>query len=83
MRKMQPVVLITKIIGVTFAVCGRLAVGKEGPLAHIGAVVGALVLYIPGPQFEFLRNDKSKHRKEIQKEGKMQTNQNENKKLHS
>ena len=50
-------VLITKIIGVTFAVCGRLAVGKEGPLGHIGGVIGALVLYIPGLGFEFLRND--------------------------
>lgn len=53
-------VLITKIIGVTFAVCGRLAVGKEGPLAHIGAIVGVLVLYIPGLNFEFLRNDTQK-----------------------
>lgn len=52
--------LVTKIVGVTFAVCGRLAVGKEGPLAHIGAVVGASVLYIPGLGFEFLRNDYNK-----------------------
>ena len=50
-------VLVTKIIGVTFAVCGRLAVGKEGPLAHIGAIVGTIILYIPGLDFEFLRND--------------------------
>ena len=53
-------VLITKIIGVTFAVCARLAVGKEGPLAHIGSVIGALILYIPGLGFEFLRNDTQK-----------------------
>jgi len=53
-------VLVTKIIGVTFAVCGRLAVGKEGPLAHIGAIIGALVIYIPGLDFEFLRNDTQK-----------------------
>jgi len=52
--------LVTKIIGVTFAVCARLAVGKEGPLAHIGAIMGALVLYIPGLGFEFLRNDTDK-----------------------
>jgi chloride channel 7 len=40
--------LFTKIFGVTFAVLGRLCVGKEGPLAHIGAICGVLVLYIPG-----------------------------------
>lgn len=51
-------VLITKMVGVTFAVSGKLAVGKEGPLGHIGAICGVLVLYIPG--FEFLRNDESK-----------------------
>ena len=39
--------LLTKVIGVTFAVAGKLCVGKEGPLAHIGAVIGPSVLYIP------------------------------------
>jgi chloride channel 7 len=52
--------LITKVVGVTFAVLGKLAVGKEGPLAHIGAISGALVLYLPGVGFEFLRNDEKK-----------------------
>jgi chloride channel 7 len=46
--------LITKMFGVVFAVVGRLCVGKEGPLAHIGANVGALVIYIPKLGFEFL-----------------------------
>lgn len=49
--------LITKAVGVTFAVTGKLCVGKEGPLAHIGAIVGLSVLYIPGLGFEFLRNE--------------------------
>ena len=39
--------LITKVIGVVLAVSGRLCVGKEGPLGHIGACWGALCLYIP------------------------------------
>ena len=39
--------LITKIIGVVFAVSGRLCIGKEGPLAHIGANIGAMAPYIP------------------------------------
>lgn len=37
--------LITKIFGVVLAIAGTLAIGKEGPLAHIGANLGALVLY--------------------------------------
>jgi chloride channel 7 len=52
--------LITKILGVIFAITGKLCVGKEGPLAHIGANIGILVLYIPGLGFEFLRNDEKK-----------------------
>ncbi len=47
--------LITKIFGVTLAVAGGLAIGKEGPLAHIGANLGSgLVTQIP--LFKFLRN---------------------------
>ena len=52
--------LVVKIFGVIFAVIGGLCVGKEGPLAHIGANVGAVVPYLPIPRFEFLRNDRKK-----------------------
>lgn len=52
--------LITKIFGVVCAVSGSICVGKEGPLAHIGGIIGAMVLYLPGRSFEFLRNDESK-----------------------
>lgn len=38
--------LITKIFGVVLAVAGTLAIGKEGPLAHIGANLGALIPYL-------------------------------------
>ena len=50
--------IITKIIGVVLAVVGGLAVGKEGPLAHIGANLGSATVYLPG--LEFMRNNKSK-----------------------
>jgi len=43
---------VTKIVGVILAVAGGLAVGKEGPLAHIGANVGAAIVSVPS--FEFL-----------------------------
>lgn len=45
--------LITKIFGVVLAVAGNLCVGKEGPLAHIGGNLGALVLYL-SPQLKFM-----------------------------
>lgn len=50
----------TKVLAVTLSVIGRLCVGKEGPLAHIGAIIGVMVLYIPHLGFEFLRNDESR-----------------------
>lgn len=53
--------LVTKIFGVTFAVIGKLAIGKEGPLAHIGSIIGIGVLYLPGfNRFEHLRNDENR-----------------------
>ena len=53
-------VLFTKIFGVIGAVVGSLCVGKEGPMAHIGANIGAAVGYLPLPKFDYLRNDWSK-----------------------
>ena len=52
--------LITKIIGVVLAVSGKLCVGKEGPLAHIGSIWGAAIAYLPITGFDTLRNDFSK-----------------------
>jgi len=49
---------VTKCVGVTFAVAGKLCIGKEGPLAHIGAIIGAFTLYLPG--MDHLRNDEQK-----------------------
>lgn len=50
--------LIAKIVGVALAINAKLCVGKEGPLSHIGANIGAMCLQIPG--FEHLRNDEKK-----------------------
>jgi chloride channel 7 len=50
--------LIVKIVGVIFGIVGFLYIGKEGPLAHIGAVISQLVIYyIPFPAFEYFKND--------------------------
>ena len=52
--------LFVKIFGTLFAVCGGLAVGKEGPLLHIGAIVSVLVCYMPFKSFRVLQNDVTK-----------------------
>lgn len=39
--------LFVKFLGVSFAVAGGLCGGKEGPLVHIGAIVGAASAYLP------------------------------------
>ncbi len=52
--------LVTKAIAVVLAVAGTLAVGKEGPLGHIGANLGAGVIYVFGPLFKFMQNDTKK-----------------------
>ena len=47
-------VLITKSAGVVLAVVGSLCIGKEGPLAHIGALSSQLVIhYVPIRAFKF------------------------------
>ena len=40
-------VLLIKVIGVILAVSGTLCIGKEGPLAHIGAIVAMVCLEAP------------------------------------
>jgi len=51
---------IVKVFGVVLAVVGGLCVGKEGPLAHIGAIIGVYVCYLPLPGFEWFQNDEWK-----------------------
>jgi len=49
--------LITKIFGTVLAVSGGLTIGKEGPLAHIGANIGVMVSHMPVSYFRCLHND--------------------------
>ena len=51
---------LTKVFGVVFAVVGSLCVGKEGPMAHIGANIGLFTIYLPFKDFDYLRNDVNK-----------------------
>jgi chloride channel 7 len=52
--------LFVKVFGVGLAVAGGYKVGKEGPLAHIGANIGVAVVYLPFACTQYFRNDKSK-----------------------
>ena len=48
--------LFVKIFGLCLAVSAGLCVGKEGPLAHIGAIIGHAVVYIPINSLQKFRN---------------------------
>lgn len=52
--------LIVKIVGLALAVASGLCIGKEAPLAHIGSIVGIVVIYLPIPFMDFFRNDEDK-----------------------
>lgn len=52
--------LFVKTIGLGLAVSSSLCVGKEGPLAHIGAILGHCVIYLPFPFLKYFRNDVDK-----------------------
>ncbi len=49
--------LLVKIFGILFAICSDLCIGKEGPLVHMGAVVGVISCYLPMRWTEHLQND--------------------------
>jgi len=53
--------LIIKSLCCIFGIAGGLCIGKEGPLAHIGACIAiVLIYYVPIPQFDYFKNDISK-----------------------
>jgi chloride channel 7 len=52
--------LVTKVVGVVLAVAASMRVGKEGPLAHIGAIVALVVIYLPINSMRQFRNDRDK-----------------------
>lgn len=52
---------IVKFFGLTFSVASALCIGKEGVLAHIGSIIGLLIIYLPiFPFFNYFRNNTDK-----------------------
>jgi len=49
--------LFVKVVALTLAISGGLCIGKEGPLVHIGAIVGVITCYLPINAFKYLQND--------------------------
>lgn len=54
-KYLMPIVIVVKAIGVTLAVAGTLIVGREGPLASIGAAIASFVLFSPLKYLEQFR----------------------------
>ncbi|CDW77635.1 chloride channel protein 7 [Stylonychia lemnae] len=54
--------LVVKTLGVSLAVAGGLCGGKEGPLVHIGSIVGYASAYIPMKFTRYFRNDFEKRK---------------------
>lgn len=54
--------LVVKMLGVSFGVAGGLCGGKEGPLVHIGSIVGYASAYLPFGFTKYFRNDFEKRK---------------------
>ena len=54
--------LIVKMLGVALAVSAGFAGGKEGPLVHIGIIVGTACAYLPIGITKYFRNDFEKRK---------------------
>jgi H+/Cl- antiporter ClcA len=54
--------LLVKFFSLGFAVSGGICGGKEGPLVHMGAIVGAATAYLPLTIFRPFRNDFEKRK---------------------
>jgi H+/Cl- antiporter ClcA len=55
-------VLLVKFFGVAFAVSAGLCGGKEGPLVHMGSIVGYASAYLPFKFTKYFRNDFEKRK---------------------
>jgi chloride channel 7 len=54
--------LVVKFLGLCLAIAGGVCGGKEGPLIHMGAIVGVLSAYLPCRFNTYFRNDLEKRK---------------------
>lgn len=54
--------LLVKFFGLALAVAGGICGGKEGPLVHMGSIVGYASASLPFKCFKFFRNDTEKRK---------------------
>ena len=57
-----PKALIIKFVGLALAVAAGICGGKEGPLVHMGSIVGYMVSSLPFSCFRYFRNDFEKRK---------------------
>ena len=53
---------IVKFCGTVLAVSAGICGGKEGPLVHMGTILGVLILYLPFNFLKYYRNDVDKRK---------------------
>jgi H+/Cl- antiporter ClcA len=54
--------LAVKYFGLILAVAGGVCGGKEGPLVHIGSILGYACAYLPVKCFRYFKNDVEKRK---------------------
>jgi H+/Cl- antiporter ClcA len=54
--------LTVKFLGLCFAVAGGICGGKEGPLVHMGSIIGYAAASLPLKCFRYFRNDFEKRK---------------------
>lgn len=52
--------LLVKLFGLWWAIAAGLCIGKEGVLAHIGSILGYMVIYLPFGFTKYFRNNEDK-----------------------
>ena len=64
-RFLTPLAGLVKIVGICFSVSSGLIIGREGPLIHIGAIIGNLVSTRPGAPKAWKRFRSDRHKRDF------------------
>jgi H+/Cl- antiporter ClcA len=64
-RFLTPLAGLVKVVGIAFSVSSGLIIGREGPLIHIGAIVGNLLSTRPGAPKAWKRFRSDRHKRDF------------------